>query len=57
MEIARPSMLAEEMGRCGLIQGYMMQCMKKVGGEGFTDTPMILGHTVGWMVVLMHTMG
>lgn len=57
MEIARPSMLAEEMGRCGLIQGYMMQCMKKVRGEGFTDTPVILAHTVGWMVVLMHTMG
>ena len=55
--IARPSTLAEEMGRCGLIQDYMMECMKKVGGEGITDTPMFLAHTVGWMVVLMHTMG
>ena len=57
MGIARPSMLAEKVGRCGLIQNYIMECTKQVGGEGITDTPMFLAHAVGWMVVLMHTMG
>lgn len=31
------SVLAEEMGRCGLPEGYMMERMKTVGGEGSKD--------------------
>lgn len=55
--IARLSVLAAETGRCGLAQGYMIERMRKVGGEGNGDASTFLACTIGGMVVLLITVG